>query len=100
MEEIKALWELLSKNSFAGALASGLLLLVIAWIVRWGTKKYRASRIYTILQAGLTEKKKSYLPTAYLASKSGYTQDQVEALCSHHSKIRRNEKELESWRIK
>lgn len=99
MERISALWELLSKNSFVGALVSGLLIVFIGWVISWGIKKYRAGRIYNILQSGLTEKNKKFLPTAYLASKSGYTQSQVEVLCSSHSKIYRNEKELESWRI-
>ena len=99
MEEASRLWNLLSKNSFVGALVSGLLTVFIGWVISWGIKKYRASRVYNILRRGLAEKNKTFLPTAYLSSKSGYTQSQVEALCSYHSKIHRNEKELESWRI-
>ena len=99
-EEISFLWELLSKNSFVGALISGLLILFTGWIISWGIKKHQANRVYDILQRGLAEKNKTFLPTAYLSSKSGYTQSQVEALCCYHNKIYRNEKELESWRIK
>ena len=99
MEEKFKVWEMLSTNSFVGALVSGLLLLIIGWAISWAVKKYRACRVYSILQAGLSEKNKRFLPTAYISSKSGYTQSQVEALCSHHKKIRRNEKELESWCI-
>tara|TARA_Y100000815_G_scaffold271473_1_gene298117 strand:- start:892 stop:1191 length:300 start_codon:yes stop_codon:yes gene_type:complete len=92
-------WEILSTNSFVGTLVSGLFLLILGWAFSWGVKKYRACRVYSILQAGLSEKNKKFLSTAYISSKSGYTQSQVEALCSHHRKIRRNEKELESWCI-
>lgn len=99
MEEDSRLWDLLSKNSFVGALVSGLLLLFIGWVISWGITKYRASRVYNILRNGLAEKNKMFLPMAYISVKSGYTQSQVEALCSYHGKIHRNEKELESWRI-
>jgi hypothetical protein len=80
MEEVLKLWELLSKNSFIGALVSGLLIILIGWVISRCLKKYRAGRVYKLLQNGLVEKKKSFLPTAYLSSKSGYTQSQVEAL--------------------
>ncbi len=100
MERIGNLWDLLSKNSFLGALVSGLLILLVGWLINLVVTKYRSSRVYNILQSGLSEKKKSYLPTAYLSSKTGYTQSQIESLCSHHNKIVRNEKELESWRVK
>lgn len=99
MEILSTLWKLISDNSFIGALGSGLVLIFIGLFTNWGVKKYRANRIYNILKNGLEEKSKTYLPTVYLSAKSGYTQSQVEALCSHHDKIRRNEKKLESWRI-
>ena len=99
MEYLLEVWDLLGTNSFVGALVSGLLILLVAWLINCGVKKHRANRVYEILKSGLSEKKKSYLPTAYLASRSGYTQSQIESLCSHHKKIKRNQKELESWRV-
>ena len=99
METITNLWDILSKNSFIGALVSGLLIILFGWLINLAIKKYRANRIYNILQCGLAEKEKVFLPTAYLSSRSGYTQSQVESLCSYHKKIIRNEKKLESWRI-
>ncbi len=87
-------------------LITGLVILSIGLIIKggkWGVKRvmkmYHAKQIYNILKKGLEEKKKSYLPTSYLSSKSGYTESQVEVLCNCHNKIRRNEKKLESWRI-
>jgi len=99
MEWLLDLWALLSVNSFVGALVSGLIILLVGYLINLHIKKYRASRIHDILKAGLKEKNKKFLPTAYLSAESGYTQSQVESLCSHHKNIRRNEKELESWRI-
>jgi len=99
MESFSCLWQLLSENSFVGALISGLLILFIGWFFSQGVKKHRANRIHSILQKGLIEKNKNFLPTAYLSSKSSYTQSQVESLCCYHSKIRRNEKDLQTWSI-
>ncbi len=93
------MWGLISKDNFIVALLSGLLLLFIGLAITWCEKKYRLCKIYKILKSGLAEKNTDFLPTAYLSSKSGYTQSQVEALCSHHSKIRRHEKEVDSWCI-
>ncbi len=100
MELVTNTWQLLSDNSFVGALVSGLVILFVGWLVNIGIKKYRAGRVYRILEKGLEEKNKKFLPTAYLSAKSGYTQAKIESLCSHHNKIHRNEKELESWRIR
>lgn len=99
METAKDMWELLSNNSFVGALASGLAILFIGWLVSLIVKKYRAGKVYGILKKGLKEKNKTFLPSAYLSAKSGYTQAQIESLCGHHKKIDRNEKQLESWRL-
>lgn len=100
MARVGNLWDLLSKNSFLGALVSGLLILLVGWLIKLAVTKHRSNRVYNILKSGLSGKKKSYLPTAFLSSKTGYTQSQIELLCSHHKKIVRNEKELESWRVK
>jgi hypothetical protein len=94
------MWQKLSENSFVGALVSGLLIIFLVWLFKFFYKKYRANQVYKILENSLKEKNKNFLPTAYLAAKSDYTQADIESLCSHHKKICRNEKELESWRIK
>lgn len=99
MECILELWKLLSDNSFVGALVSGLTILLIVWLLNLSIKKHRSNRVYDILISGLKSKNKRFLPTSYLSAESGYTQSQVESLCSHHKNIRRNEKELESWQI-
>jgi len=98
--DIQILWKLISENSFVGALTSGLVLLLIGWLANLCIKKYRAAKLFNILKDGLVEKHATFLPTVYLSSKSGYTQAQVEDLCSHHKQIQRNEKELESWRVR
>ncbi len=91
--------DILSENSFVGALASGILLIIIISIWNLCLKKYRANQVYKILKAGLQQRNKDFLPTTYLSAETGYTQSQIEEYCSHHKNIRRNEKELASWRI-
>jgi hypothetical protein len=53
--------------------------------------------VFKALESGLVEKNRKFLPTSYLASQTNYTQDKVEQLCSSHRRIKRNEKEFESW---
>ena len=99
MDRLSNLWDLLSENAFVGALASGLALAALLALLSWIRRCYRRSVVYRELSEGLIEKNKSFLPTSYISAKTGYTQSQVEALCSSHSKISRNEKELESWKV-
>lgn len=100
MDLLTSFWELLSKNSFMGAFVSALAIILIGWLGNLLVKDYRANLVYEILKTGLKEKKKTFLPATYLAAKAGYTKSQIETLCTYHKKIDRNEKELESWRLK
>lgn len=93
------MWKLLSENSFLGALVSGIAIIVIVAIFKFFLNKYKASQVFDVLKSGLDDKNRTFLPTSYLAAKTNYTQAKVEQLCSSHSKIKRNEKELESWKI-
>lgn len=93
------MWKLLSENSFLGALVSGIAIIVLVAIFKFFLNKYKASQVFNALKSGLAEKKHTFLPTSYLAAKTNYTQEKVEQLCSSHSKIKRNEKELESWQV-
>lgn len=93
------MWMLLSENSFLGALVSGIAIIILVAIFKSILNKYKASRVFNALKSGLTEKNHAFLPTSYLAAKTNYTQAKVEQLCSSHRKIKRNEKELESWQV-
>jgi len=93
------MWKLLSDNSFVGALVSGLAIMSIVALYKYCVNKYKASKVFKALKSGLAEKKCTFLTTSYLAAKTNYTQEKVELLCSSHSKIKRNEKALESWQI-
>lgn len=92
-------WDLLKENSFVGALASGVLLIFVGWIISHLRKRYRANRLYNLFKKELKERQKDFLSVHLLSSVTGYTENDVEILCSFHSKITRNENEKRSWRL-
>jgi len=96
---IESIWSLLKENSFIGALASGILLILIGWVISVVRKKIRANNLYRHFENQLLERDKKYLSTHLLSSVTGYTENEVEILCSSHKKITRNEREKQSWRI-
>lgn len=101
---IDSIWNLLQGNSFIGAFigafTSGLLLALIGWIVSLTLRKYRAKRLYNLFKNELILRDKEYLSVHLLSSITGYTENEVEILCSSYpEKIKRNELEKPSWRL-
>ncbi|HAS6102293.1 TPA: hypothetical protein I7117_22840 [Vibrio vulnificus] len=94
--------ELLKSNAFVGALAASIAFFMLHKLFGFFITKWQAHKVFKALQQGLEHphKNRTFLPTTFLASKTGYTTQKVELLCSKHSKIRRNEKQLESWCLK
>ncbi len=90
---------LLKENSFVGALVSGILLIFIGFLFSYALKQYRSNRLYKILKKELKDRNSDFLSSHLLSSVTGYTQNQIEVLCSYHNKIKRNESEKESWRL-
>lgn len=93
------MWKLIIENSFVGAFVASLTVILIVWAVNLARRFYRANRVYKVLEQELKKRDKRFLSTPLLAAKTGYTENGVEALCSFHKKIPRNEKELQSWQI-
>ena len=67
----------------------------------WSAHRNRRDRraIYAFLVASTSGTSFSFRSTQAIASHTRLTEDRVEALCSGHPKIRRNEKEKQSWRL-
>lgn len=84
-------------NSFLGALASGILLILLGWLASVVRKKYRASRLFKLFKKELEKRDKAYLSSHLISSVTGYTEDDVEILCCYHKNITRNELQIKSW---
>jgi len=58
-----------------------------------------SKKIYKFLLASKLNTDFTFRTTHAIASKCNLTEDRVEALCASHKKIRRNEKEKQSWTL-
>lgn len=93
--------EYLSKHSFWGAFVAGIAVIIVAFLAKHLYRKYvKAPKVFSALEEGLKEHKKTFLPSSYLASKTSFPISEVEILCTMHPKIDRNQKQLESWCVK
>jgi hypothetical protein len=89
----------LSTDSLFGALAATLLASGIIFVLRAIFLDFQASIVYKALRQGLHQKGHHFLPSSYLSAKTGYPKEKIELLCSRHKKIKRNQKNLETWTI-
>ncbi|MFQ2221358.1 hypothetical protein ACK32A_00895 [Aeromonas enteropelogenes] len=96
------MWELLKTNAFVGALTASIAFFMLHKLFGFFINKWQAHKVFKALREGLVHpnNNRTFLPTTFLASKTGYTTQRVEVLCSKHRNIRRNEKQLESWCLK
>ena len=62
MERIGNLWDLLSKNSFLGALVSGLLIVLVGWLINLVVTKYRSSESTISCKVGCPKRKRAIYP--------------------------------------
>lgn len=93
--------EYLGNHSFWGAFVAGIAVIIVAYLTKQLHRRYvKAPKVFSALVEGLKEHNQTFLHSSYLASKTSFTVSEVEILCTMHSKIDRNQKQLESWCLK
>lgn len=84
-------------------LVSSLLGAAVIGSVTWAVKAYRAhcdkNAIYNFLLQSESQSEYKFRTTAAIASHTGLSEQRTEFICSSHPKIRRNEKQLQSWTL-
>lgn len=91
--------KLVTENSLGSALAAAAIGSVIVWL--W--KSYRnwsdSKEIYNFLLSSKTETDFTFRSTEAISSHTKIPESRVAELCSKHTKVKRNEKEKQSWRL-
>jgi len=59
------MWDLLSHNSFVGALVSGVAIVIAVAIFQFLVNKYKARKVFKALEFGLLDKNCTFLPSSY-----------------------------------
>ena len=89
----------ISNNALVSSLAVAAILGVVAWAYKSHKDRRDSESIYKFLLASKSGTEFTYRSTAAIASHTRLSENRVADLCSSHPKIRRNEKQLQSWTL-
>ncbi len=89
--------DFLSNNALVSTLIGAAILAAIGWV--WNSSRNRkdSDSVYKFLLTSKSNTGFEFRSTHAIASHTKLPEDRVAALCARHPKIRRNEKEKESW---
>jgi hypothetical protein len=85
-------------------LAAGVAIVVfvagtVAWLFKWFQDKRDREKIYKFLRRSVKEKGWAFRTTHAISSSTKIPEHRVSKLCRRDKRIKRNEKEKESWRL-
>ena len=93
---MSTIWNFINNNLIA-TLISAAILAVIGGIWKWRRDSRDSVAIYNFLLDSKSRTDFNFRSTPAIASHTRLPAKRVAALCARHPKIRRNEKEKESW---
>ncbi|SRR5437870_7408315 len=96
---MRAILDFLSNNELASALIAATILAAVGGIWKWKRDRRDSANIYRFMLDSKSRTDFDFRSTAAIASHTKLPAERVAALCARHPKIRRNEKEKESWTI-
>jgi hypothetical protein len=100
MNEIAGhLIEFATSNQIATAVISAAIIGLFAWFVKLFRDNRDNKKIYEFMRRSLRETNFRFRTTEAISSATRIPEDRVAKLCSKHKKIRRNQKEKQSWQL-
>ena len=89
----------LSENALASTLVAAVIVGAIGWVLRSRRNRRDSDAIYIFMNDSKAATDFRFRSTHAIASHTKLTAERVETLCARHPKIRRNQKEKESWTL-
>ncbi|WP_218081240.1 hypothetical protein [Anthocerotibacter panamensis] len=93
------LMDFISNNALASTLAGAAIVGGIGWLVKAHRDRRDSAIIYEFLASSNSGTGWTFRSTEAIASHTNLSESRVASLCSSHPKIRRNEKQLQSWTL-
>ena len=102
-QSLKPIVDLVNNNLLVSAIVAALVAAAIIAVLTWTLKSYRDRRdsrkIFDFLLKSKDGTNYCFRSTAAISSDTKIPENRVAELCSRHPKIKRNEKEKQSWRL-
>jgi flavin-dependent dehydrogenase len=89
----------ISDNAIVSALIAAVVIAAASGLWKWWRDRKDSKIVYDFLLASKTETSFSFRSTEAISSHTKLSEKRVAELCSKHPKIRRNEKEKQSWTL-
>jgi hypothetical protein len=96
---MSAFADLIGSKEFLAALAVLAVGGVFTAAIKWYRDNRDGKKIYTFLLQSKTGTEWTFRSTQAISSHTKISESRVEAICSKHPKIKRNEKEKQSWKL-
>jgi hypothetical protein len=96
-ETIRSIVDWISNNRLASVLPP--ILAVAGWVLKWLRDKRDGNRIYDFLLKSAATTPWRFRSTEAISSATHLPRRRVEKLCIRDKRIKRNEKEKESWQL-
>ena len=93
------LLKFMSENALASSLVAAALVGVVGWALKSRRDNKDSETIYQYLVSSQSETEYRFRSTEAISSRTHIPETRVAALCARHPKIRRNEKEKQSWTL-
>ncbi|WP_454258367.1 hypothetical protein [Pseudoxanthomonas mexicana] len=91
--------DLISNNALISTLTGAAILGVIGWAIKALRDRRDNAAIFNFLSGSKSATGWDFRSTAAIASHTKLSESRVASLCAAHPKIRRNEKQLQSWTL-
>lgn len=85
--------------TIVSSIVAALIVTYTVWLVKKAHASREAQAIYDFLRQSKEEGRFVFRSTSAISAHTRIPESRVAELCSRHPKIRRNEKERQTWRI-
>ncbi len=96
---MKAAVDFVSNNNLVSALIAAAVLAVAGGVWKWWRDRRDCKKIYEFMVNSRSSTGFTFRSTHAISSHTRISEKRVAELCSKHPKIRRNEKEKQSWTV-
>jgi hypothetical protein len=99
METLGSFVDWISSNKIVSSLVGAAIIGLAGWALKWNRDKRESNRIYQYLVKSAATTAWRFRSTQAISSATHMSKTRVEELCSRDKRIKRNEKEKESWQL-
>jgi hypothetical protein len=96
---MSTVFKFISNNTLIAAPITAAILAAVGGIWKWWRDRRDSDTIYKFMLDSKSRTDFDFRSTSAIASHTKLPPERVAALCARHPKIRRNEKEKESWTL-